>query len=242
MYEYILSIDVESKRRVANEGALLEISMTVHDVESTAFVNAATFRFTTKGPFTEGTLNWLKKEKILDMFVDKMKGGYSKSKNEEETLRMNAYVLKIQGMYPGVKTVLYPVAFDWAFLNYMFYTYVGDNPLGYNARDLDSYAEALYGVQGWEEEEYKLIEETHASMDYDKRRSLCRSVDAVDTIRDIQSHDSLYDACHQGIMICKVLKALEARDAPEEKEAASPNKRRKSPSESPTAAEETMEN
>jgi hypothetical protein len=102
---------------------------------------------------------------------------------------MTAFVAWVEGLPGQPLAVGWPVAFDFGFVNWYCYRFVGRNPLGYDALDIRSLAMGL----------------THSHDYRDLREAEMKSFLAAVDREGLTEHRALDDAVEQGRLLCALI-------------------------------------
>lgn len=122
----------------------------------------------------EDTMIWWKKEENKKAFE------YSTSNQvEPEKAFKQLYdeIVKLQEKYT-IYAVAAPAAYDWQWINYYFWRFIGKNPLGHSCSDVNSYYWAMKKSIGrstkelWEKYKEKGFDHTHKPLDDAKEQGM----------------------------------------------------------------------
>jgi hypothetical protein len=62
---------------------------------------------------------------------------------QQAMLDFGVFIQKFKDKGYQLMTIGWPINFDWQWINYYFYRYIGSNPLGFSAIDIKSYVWGL---------------------------------------------------------------------------------------------------
>jgi hypothetical protein len=193
MSRYILGFDTDALRRTSDPESLVQASFALYDTEAKALVTGHTFDFKATGRFSPDILSWLKSTPgHLDRLIKKV-GRNRHRDNCIESRHMYQWLHRLSMEYDQVEAWSYPSAMDWQYVNHHLLHYVGDNPMCYQPRDVDSAGIAVFGRRWHDGLETEMLSE------------------AIDELAELQasshlaSKDSLWDATLSALMAARVL-------------------------------------
>lgn len=135
-----LSIDVEADGPAPGLNNLLSIGLAGFNVEKNiVWTFEANLKDIPEGKQNEDTMNWWKQPENQEAW------DYVQTNREEPGdvfLRLSSELEQIKKIYKII-VVGWPINYDWMWLNYYFHRYMGENPLGFSARCIGTYAWAL---------------------------------------------------------------------------------------------------